>query len=194
MQKIQIHTMHTFISCAHLRSKSMNAMKNSFILVREFPQAKSKNKKQKIKREITMTTETMKQNLINSIIDEDADNPYKKRLLKIMKNYDKGELTDIESYLLINDILTRYDFDVIMPKENEAIKEARKSYELSDFICNPEDATEVAIKTKTEIGQIFQKGRKEFIRTIGVENLNMKDREGNLITDINKVSKGKRSR
>ena len=139
-----------------------------------------------------MTTESMKQNLINSIIDEDADNPYKKRLLKIMKDYDKGELTDIESYLLINDILTRYDFDVIMPKENEAIKENRKSYELSDFICNPEDATEVAIKTKTEIGQIFQKGRKEFIRTIGVENLNMKDREGNLITDINKVSKGKR--
>lgn len=83
-----------------------------------------------------MTTESMKQNLINSIIDEDADNPYKKRLLKIMKDYDKGELTDIESYLLINDILTRYDFDVIMPKENEAIKETRKSYELSDFICN----------------------------------------------------------
>lgn len=147
---------------------------------------------ERMKGEITMTTETMKQNLINSIIDEDADNPYKKQLLEIMKNHDEGKLTDIESYLLINDILTRYDFDVIMPKENEAIKETRKSYELSDFICNPDDATEVAIKTKTEIGQIFQKGRKEFIRTIGVENLNMKDREGNLITDINKVSKGKR--
>ena len=122
-----------------------------------------------------MTTESMKQNLINSIIDEDADNPYKKRLLKIMKDNDKGELTDIESYLLINDILIKYDFDVIMPKENEAIKETRKSYELSDFIYNPEDATEVAIKTKTEIGQIFQKGRKEFIETEGYRYLDLSD-------------------
>ena len=73
-----------------------------------------------------MTTESMKQNLINSIIDEDADNPYKKRLLKIMKDYDKGELTDIESCLLINETLVNYDFNVFMPMENEAIREKRE--------------------------------------------------------------------
>lgn len=135
-----------------------------------------------------MTTEIMKQNLIDSIMDLEADNPYKKQLLEIMKKYDEGELTDIESYLLINDILIRYDFDVIMPKEQKAIEETRKSYELSDFICNPDDITEVAIKTKTKIGQIFQKGYNGYYRTIGVENLNMKDRNGNPIT---KLSGGK---
>ncbi len=135
-----------------------------------------------------MTTEIMKQNLIDSIMDLEADNPYKKQLLEIMKKYDEGELTDIESYLLINDILIRYDFDVIMPKEQKAIEETRKSYELSDFICSPGDITEVAIKTKTKIGQIFQKGYNGYYRTIGVENLNMKDRNGNPIT---KLSGGK---
>lgn len=148
-----------------------------------------------------MTTETMKQNLIDLILDEGAGNPYKKQLLEIMQNHNKGKLTDIESYLLINDILTKYDFDVIMTKEEEAIREQRrheseKYYELLSNIPipiqNPEDVTEIAVKTKTEIGQIFMKGRKELIRTIGVENLNMKDREGNLITDLQKISKGKR--
>ena len=146
-----------------------------------------------------MTTEIMKQNIINSILDLEADNPYKKQLLEIMENHDKGKLTDIESYLLINDILVKYDSNVLIPKEQKAIEETRKSetektYGLSPnvTIFNPEDATEVAVKTKTEIGQIFIKGRKELIRTIGVENLNMKDREGNLITDLQKISKGKR--
>lgn len=59
-------------------------------------------------------------------------------------------------------------------------------------IYNSDDVTEVAIKTKTKIGQIFMKGRKELISIIGVENLNMKDRDGNLITDLQKISKGKR--
>lgn len=63
---------------------------------------------------------------------------------------------------------------------------------LSIEIYNPEDVTEVAIKTKTEIGQIFQKGYNELYRTIGIENLNMKDKEGNLITDLQRISKGKR--
>lgn len=35
-----------------------------------------------------MTTEIMKQNLIDSIMDLEADNPYKKQLLEIMKKYD----------------------------------------------------------------------------------------------------------
>ena len=152
---------------------------------------------------MVMTTEIMKQNIIKSILDLEADNPYKKQLLEIMENHDKGKLTDIESYLLINDILVKYDSNVLIPKEQKAIEETRKSetektYGLSPnvTIFNPEDATEVAVKTKTEIGQIFIKGRKELIRTIGVENLNMKDREGNLITDLitdlQKISKGKR--
>ncbi len=146
-----------------------------------------------------MTTEIMKQNLINSIMDLEIDNPYKKQLLEIMENYEKGKLTDIESYLLVNDILTRYDFNVIVPYEQKMIDEQRKfetekTYELESNvpIQNPDDVTEVAIKTKTEIGQIFMNGRKELIKIIGVENLNMKDREGNLITDLQKISKGKR--
>ena len=148
---------------------------------------------------VIMTTEIMKQNLINSIMDLEIDNPYKKQLLEIMENYEKGKLTDIESYLLVNDILTRYDFNVIVPYEQKMIDEQRKfetekTYELESNvpIQNPDDVTEVAIKTKTEIGQIFMNGRKELIKIIGVENLNMKDREGNLITDLQKISKGKR--
>ncbi len=55
-------------------------------------------------------------------------------------------------------------------------------------VNNPDDITEVAIKTKTEIGQIFMKGYNEYYRTIGIENLNMKDRKGNPLT---KLSGGK---
>lgn len=131
-----------------------------------------------------MTTESMKQNLINSIIDEDADNPYKKQLLEIMENHNEGKLTDVEAYLLINDILVKYDFNVLMPKEEEAIREQRKSYELSDFICNPDDITEVAIKTKTEIGQIFLDGYNELFNLIGIENLGIKDRKGDLLSEL----------
>lgn len=146
-----------------------------------------------------MTTEIMKQNLINSIMDLEVDNTYKKQLLEIMQYHKEGKLTDIESYLLINDILVKYDSNVLIPKEQKAIEETRKSETEKTYglapnvtIFNPEDVIEVAVKTKTEIGQIFIKGRKELIRTIGVENLNMKDREGNLITDLQKISKGKR--
>lgn len=146
---------------------------------------------------VIMTTEIMKQNLINSVMDLEAENPYKKQLLEIMKNHDEGKITDIESYLRINETLVNYDFDVIMPMEDTAIREKRKiedgkTYELvSDIpIQNPDDVTEVAIKTKTEIGKIFQKGYNELYRTIGVENLNMKDRDGNRITDLQKISKG----
>lgn len=146
-----------------------------------------------------MTTEIMKQNLINTIMDLEVDNPYKKQLLEIMQKHKEGKLTDINTYLRINDVIANYDFNVIIPYEQKIIDEQRKSetektYGLapSVSIYNPDDATEVAIKTKTEIGQIFMKGRKELIRIIGVENLNMKDREGNLITDLQKISKGKR--
>lgn len=150
-------------------------------------------------RGVIMTTEIMKQNLINSIMDLEVDNPYKKQLLEIMQYHKEGKLTDIESYLLINNIVANYDFNVIIPYEQKIIEEQRKSeteklYELIPHIPiqNPDDVTEVAVKTRTEIGQIFMKGRKELIRTIGVENLNMKDREGNIITDLQKISKGKR--
>lgn len=143
-----------------------------------------KSENQERREKYNMTTKTMKQNLINSIIDEDSDNPYKKQLLETMWNYDKGKLTDIKAYLLINDILVKYDFNVIIPKEQKIIEETRKSYELYDFIFNPDDITEVAIKTKTKIGQIFQKGYNEYYRTIGVENLNMKDRKGNPLTKL----------
>ena len=51
-------------------------------------------------------------------------------------------------------------------------------------VNNPDDITEVAIKTKTEIGQIFMKGYNEYYRTIGIENLNMKDRKGNPLTEL----------
>lgn len=138
-----------------------------------------------------MTTETMKQNLINSIIDEDADNPYKKQLLEIMKNHDEGKLTDIESCLLINETLVNYDFNVVMPMENETIREKReiedaKTYELvSDIpIQNPDDTTEVAIKTKTKIGKVFLDGYNELFNLIGIENLGIKDRKGDLLSEL----------
>lgn len=147
---------------------------------------------------IIMTTETMKQNLIDSILDEGADNPYKKQLLEIMQNRKEGKLTDIKAFLLINDILVKYDFNAIISYEQKIIDERRKIEEgktcglvPSVPIQNPDDVTEVAIKTKTQIGRIFESGRKELVKTIGVKNLNMKDKEGNLITDLHKVSKGK---
>lgn len=94
---------------------------------------------------------------------------------------------------------TKYNFDILMPKEDKELAERRKN-ELEKTnellsnvpIQNPEDVIEVAIKTKTKIGQIFINGYNELIEFIGVENLNMKDRKGNLITDLRKVSKGKR--
>lgn len=58
-------------------------------------------------------------------------------------------------------------------------------------ICNPNDMTEIAIKTKTEIGQVFMNGFREFFRTIGIDSLNMKDRKGNPITDIAQLKGGK---
>lgn len=138
-----------------------------------------------------MTTENMKQNLINSILDESTDNPYKKQLLEIMQNHNEGKLTDIHAYLLINDILAKYDFYVIMPKEQKVIEEQRKhesekSYEsLSNVpIQNPDDITEVAIKTKTEIGKIFMDGYNEMFNLIGIENLGIKDRKGNPLTKL----------
>lgn len=138
-----------------------------------------------------MTTESMKQNLINSILDESTDNPYKKQLLEIMQNHNEGKLTDILAYLLINDILAKYDFYVIMPKEQKVIEEKRKhesekSYEsLSNVpIQNPDDITEVAIKTKTEIGKIFMDGYNEMFNLIGIKNLGIKDREGNPLTKL----------
>ena len=45
-----------------------------------------------------MTTEEIRQNLINSIMDLDEKNPYKKQLLEIMQCYEKGELTDLNAY------------------------------------------------------------------------------------------------
>lgn len=58
-------------------------------------------------------------------------------------------------------------------------------------IYNSDDITEVAIKTKTEIGQIFLNGFNDYYRTISIKNLNMKNREGNLITDIKQLKGGK---
>ncbi len=98
-----------------------------------------------------MTTEQMKQNLVNLIMDLDAENPYKKQLLEIMQCHREGKLSDIDAYLLINDIIVNYDFNVIMPYERKIIEEKRKkglekSGELLSNIPiqNPEDATEVA--------------------------------------------------
>lgn len=128
-------------------------------------------------------------------MDLEANNPYKKQLLEIMKNHKEGKLTDINTYLRINEIITKYDFDVIMPYEQKIIEERRKQESekscelLSDIpIQNPEDITEVAVKTKIQIGQILQKGYNEYYRTIRIENLNMKDRKGNTLT---KLSGGK---
>ncbi len=86
----------------------------------------------------------------------------------------------------------------ILFRKGRAIMNDEKGIEKSNKslsgvpIQNPEDITEVAVKTKTEIGQIFPNGFNELIKTIGVENLNMKDRHGYLITDGRKIFKGKR--
>ncbi len=73
-----------------------------------------------------MTTEEMKQNLINSIMDLDAENPYKKQLLEIMQSHKEKKLSDIETYLFINDILNNYYFDIIVPLEDTEIKKKRE--------------------------------------------------------------------
>lgn len=72
-----------------------------------------------------MTTELMKKNLIDSIMDLDTDNSYKKQLLEIMQCREDGKLTDIEAYVLANNVLVNYDFYVLMPKENATIREKR---------------------------------------------------------------------
>ena len=145
-----------------------------------------------------MTTEEMKQNLIDSIMESDAENIYKKQLLDIMQSHREKKLSDIEAYLFINEILSEYDFNVIMPYEQKTIEKKRKQEleksckQLPDIpIQNPEDVTEVAIKTKTKIGQIFLNGFNDYYRTIGIKNLNMRNREGNLITDTKQLKGGK---
>jgi len=75
-----------------------------------------------------MTTEEMKQNLIDSIMDLDAENPYKKQLLEIMQSYEEKKLSDIETYLLISDIITNYDFNVIIPLEDAEIRKKREEH------------------------------------------------------------------
>ncbi len=141
-----------------------------------------------------MSIGTNKIKIKDCIMNLDKDNPYKKQLLEIIQQQEEGNITDADVYLLINDIIADY-INVTIPYEQEN-SETKKTYELTSNvpILNSKDITEIAIKTKTEIGQIFLNGRKELIKTIGVKNLNMKNREGNLITDLQKISKGKNKR
>ncbi len=123
-----------------------------------------------------MTTEKARQNLIDSIMKLDESDPYRQSLAVIAQAHENGELNDIEAYVLTNNILVNYDFNVVIPYKQKIIEEQRKQESekseelLSNIpIQNPEDVTEVAIKTKTEIGQIFLNGFNDCYRTIGVK-------------------------
>ncbi len=45
-----------------------------------------------------------------------------------MQFYEEKKLSDIEAYLLINDILNRYDFDVVIPLEDAEIRKKREEH------------------------------------------------------------------
>ena len=139
----------------------------------------------------------LREKLLNDILSLDTDNPYKQSIIHLQKQFNDGKLNEIQEYLLINGILAAYDMNLYeaekleMKRQRELIEKAEKKTEEefeSQLPCvpiqNPDDITEVTIKTNLGIGQILQKGYTQLYKTIGIENLGMKDLKGNPITNL----------
>lgn len=118
------------------------------------------------------------------------NNIYTKSLQEIITAYDKQQIDTITAYQYINAVLGTYYQNVTIPKEDEELRQKRQKNKSGVDICNPDDPTETAIKTKLEINQQFPNVKK-MLETIGIDNLNMHKSDNTLITSYKDVHGGK---
>ena len=125
-------------------------------------------------------------NLSNDITPEAK--PYIDRISEIVQQFYNEEIKTRQAFRLIDMVLIDYDINIIIPREEQEQKERLAKEEL--YIDNPFDITELAIKNTIHEHDIFEKGFLQIIRTIGIENLQITDSKGNLITDIEQLKGG----
>lgn len=110
---------------------------------------------------------------------------YKEQIKNIVKLYYQGVTDTITALKQIHNVLINYDYSVVIPREEQEQQNKKELY-----IDNPYDIAEVAIKNAIHEHDIYERGLFHIIETIGVENLQLTDSKGNLITDIAQLKGG----
>lgn len=127
-------------------------------------------------------------NMVATDLSKDSSpeaEPYKKRIKDITELYFNGRTDTFSALKKIHNTLINYDYNVTIPREEQEQQDNKELY-----IDNPFDITEIAIKNAINEHDIYERGLLHIIETIGVENLQITDNKGNLITDIEQLKGG----
>ena len=131
-------------------------------------------------------------NIYINMVAEDIANdnsvevePYKQQIHDVVQQFYNGEVDKFTALRKIHNTLVYYDYFVVVPREKRQQQGRKKLY-----IDNPYDITELAIKNNVHEHDIFERGLFHLIETIGIENLQITDNNGELINDISQLKGG----